>query len=126
MAGTGAQVSYKVLVVDDEPDLRQLVGIMLEKDPRLEVSASVGSVEEALTAARDTQPDVIILDHLLGGDVTGLEAAPLLKEAAPDTKIVMFSAVLNDSMEPQPAVDGIVNKLGLDLLPEMVTLVLGV
>ena len=121
-----ADTSYRVLVVDDEPDLRQLVGIMLEKDPRLEVSASVGTVEEALEAARATSPHVIILDHLLGGDITGLEAAPMLKEASPDSKIVMFSAVLSDSMEPQPAVDGIVNKLGLDLLPEMVTLLLGV
>ena len=121
-----ADTSYRVLVVDDEPDLRQLVEIMLEKDPRLEVAASVGTVEEALDAARETSPHVIILDHLLGGDITGLEAAPMLKEAAPDSKIVMFSAVLNDSMEPQPAVDGIVNKLGLDLLPEMVTLLLGV
>ena len=119
MVTDNADTSYRVLVVDDEPDLRQLVGIMLEKDPRLAVAASVGSVEEALAAARETQPHVIILDHLLGGDVTGLEAAP-------DSKIVMFSAVLNDTMEPQPAVDGIVNKLGLDLLPEMVTLLLGV
>ncbi len=80
-----------ILVVDDEEDILELVRYNLSKDG-YRVSM-VMSGEEALKAARTTQPDVILLDLMLPG-VDGLEVCRLLKQD-PKTQhipVIMLSA----------------------------------
>ena len=80
------------MVVEDEEDMRDLIRFALRKDPKLEVIGEASTAEEAVDIARETRPDVVILDHFLEGETRGLDIAPDLKEAAPDTKIVLFSS----------------------------------
>lgn len=80
------------VVVEDEPDMRILIRLKLTADPRISVAGEASSVDEAVELARSLSPGLIILDHQIEGDVMGLEAAPLLKEAAPNAKILLFSA----------------------------------
>lgn len=80
-----------ILVVDDEEDILELVRYNLSKDG-YRVSL-VTSGEEALKAARSSQPDVILLDLMLPG-VDGLEVCRLLKQD-PKTQhipVIMLSA----------------------------------
>ena len=91
MAGTERVV--RVLVVDDEADVRSLLRVVLEANGFQVVEASAGGA--ALAAARDHRPHVVVLDHDLHSAVTGLELAPLLKEQAPDCQVLLFSAVLS-------------------------------
>lgn len=84
----------KVLcIVEDEDDILFLERTMLTVDPRIEIVGEAKSAEEAIEICRKTQPGLIILDHMLEGELTGLEAAPLLKEAAPQAKILMFTGL---------------------------------
>jgi len=83
--------SERVLVVDDEEDILELVGYNLEKEGyRVERAASG---EEALRAARSRPPDLIVLDLMLPG-MGGLEACKILKhgEATSHVPIVMLTA----------------------------------
>lgn len=80
-----------VLIVDDEPNIVQLVRITLE-DSRVHVlEASDGAT--AIHQAIDVRPDLIFLDVDLP-DVSGLDVCRRLKAQArlADTKIVMLTA----------------------------------
>jgi two-component system response regulator ResD len=60
----------KILVVDDEPNIREVVGLYLRRDGHTVVSATDG--EEALEAFRESEPDLVVLDLMLP-KVGGLE-----------------------------------------------------
>lgn len=81
----------KILVVDDEEDILELVQYNLTKNGYRVVS--VGTGEDALEAAKSESPDLIILDLMLPG-LDGLEVCKILKadsRTAP-ISIVMLTA----------------------------------
>ena len=62
---TETAASERVLVVDDEPDITSLVAYHLAKAGYRVATAANGT--EALQAAVDTSPDLIVLDLMLPG-----------------------------------------------------------
>jgi DNA-binding response OmpR family regulator len=60
----------KILVVDDEPNIREVVGLYLSRDGHDVVSATDG--EEALEVFRESGPDLVVLDLMLP-KMSGLE-----------------------------------------------------
>jgi DNA-binding NarL/FixJ family response regulator len=107
------------VVVEDEPDMRTLIGLTLGRDPRLELCGQAASAEEALELLDSMDPGLIILDHGIEGDLMGLEAAPLLKAKAPAAKILLFTAFdMRHEASLEPAVDEYLRKDRIgDLLP---------
>lgn len=81
----------RILVVDDEEDILELVRFNLDKEG---FSTSVaGSGEEALKHVRETLPDLVVLDLMLPG-IDGLEVCRAMKREARtrDIGIVILSA----------------------------------
>jgi len=106
-----------LVVVEDEPDMRELIRITLAQDPRLEVVGEASSAVEALELVRSAEPGLIVLDHSIEGEMTGLEAAPLLKAAAPAVKILLFTAYdLAAQARAEPSIDGYLRKDEFHLL----------
>jgi len=70
------------------------------------------SAEQALERAQTIPPEVIVLDHGLTGALLGLDAAPRLKELAPQAKIILFTAhaELQARAEAEPAIDAFLLK----------------
>ena len=66
----------KILVVDDEQDILDLVSYNLKKEGYNVVAVTSG--EEAISAARSASPDLVLLDLMLPG-VDGLEVCKTLK-----------------------------------------------
>jgi DNA-binding response OmpR family regulator len=60
----------KILVVDDEPSIREVVGLYLRKDGHTVIPAADG--EEALELYREAHPDLVVLDLMLP-KVSGIE-----------------------------------------------------
>jgi two-component system, OmpR family, alkaline phosphatase synthesis response regulator PhoP len=81
----------KILVVDDEEDILELVRYNLDREGYQVVCAISG--EEALAAAASERVDLIILDLMLPG-IDGLEVARRLKQntATREIPIVMLTA----------------------------------
>lgn len=102
----------KVLViVEDEDDMRALIRALLAVDPRLDILGEATSAAEAIEVARAVDPGLIVLDHFIDGPVTGLEAAPSLKEVAPAAKVLLFTAHdLSREARRSPAVDAFLAK----------------
>ena len=60
-----------LVVVEDDPDVRFLVGTIFSMDARSTPAAVAASAEEALKSLRRTEPQIIVLDHGLSGQLTG-------------------------------------------------------
>jgi len=99
-----------LVVVEDDPDVQFLVETIFSMDRRFTLAGLVASAEEALESLRTSQPRIIVLDHGLSGQLTGLDAAPRIKELAPQAKIIMFTAHadLKARADKEPAIDGFV------------------
>jgi two-component system, NarL family, response regulator DesR len=100
-----------LVMVEDDPDYRLLIRITIGVDPRFEMSGEAPSVETGIELAREAHPRLIILDHNLEGEMVGLSAASKLKAAAPDAKILLFTAYdLEAEARREPAIDAYLRK----------------
>lgn len=119
VADQEARAVRVVAIVEDHPDMRDLLRLLLRREKGFEVEVEARSGTEALELVVDGDEDgVIVLDQSLEGPLTGLELAPLLKERRPNVRIVLFSAFdLASEAAASPAVDGFVRKDRVSQLP---------
>ena len=82
--------AIRILVVDDHTLFRRGLIALLRHDRRFTVVGEAGDAGEAQRRAQELQPDVILLDNHLPG-VTGIDALPGLKEAAPSARVLMLT-----------------------------------
>ena len=82
----------KILLVEDEPDTRELVRLTLELDGHEVLEAA--TAEEAIVKARSSRPGLILMDLSLAGQFDGLEATKRLRAdpAFDDVPIVALTA----------------------------------
>jgi DNA-binding response OmpR family regulator len=74
----GSNISVaRVLIVDDEPNIREVVGLYLRRDGHEVVSATDG--EEALEVFSESKPDLVVLDLMLP-KISGLEVCRRMRE----------------------------------------------
>jgi DNA-binding NarL/FixJ family response regulator len=106
-----------LVVVEDDLDMQLLIRITLQSDGRLELSGHATRAEAAIELARQLQPDLVILDHFIDGEIMGLEAAPLIKQAAPNALVLLFTSHdLRVEARREPAVDEFLRKHDMALL----------
>ena len=80
--------NYKILVVDDEVDILDLLEYNLKKENFIVKTAQDG--KEALAVAKDFLPDLIILDVMMP-EIDGIETCRLLRENTTyDNTIIVF------------------------------------
>jgi DNA-binding response OmpR family regulator len=84
----GGSAGYRALVVDDEVPLANVVASYLERE-HFEVSVAHNG-HDAVTMAREIDPDVVVLDLALPG-IDGLEACRQLRTFS-DAYVVMLTA----------------------------------
>ncbi|MGH2714936.1 MAG: response regulator [Thermoleophilaceae bacterium] len=74
----------RILIAEDQGMVRGALAALLALEPDLEVVAQVSSGDLVLSAARETRPDVALLDIEMPG-MDGIEAAAALRRDLPDT-----------------------------------------
>jgi CheY-like chemotaxis protein len=120
-SGTKHQQGRRAAIVDDQPDVRSILRLLLER-AGVEIGFEAASAEDALQRIGSMDDGLVILDHHLDGPLTGLEAAPLLKARAPGISIVLFSALdLASEAAAEPAVAAFVRKDRILDLPRIIT-----
>ena len=105
----------KILLVDDKADIRELLAIRLAMVRGLEVIGAAGNGAEAISLARQHQPDAVILD-LEMPVMSGRQVIPILRAAVPGIRILVYSGFAEPNKEFGGAVkpDAILPK-GVDL-----------
>ena len=79
----------RVLLVDDNPDLRYLTRLVIESES-CEIVGEGSNGFEALSIAADLEPDVVVID-LNMPLMNGVEATRLLRERFPDLRIIVMT-----------------------------------
>jgi DNA-binding NtrC family response regulator len=80
--------NFSLFIVDDEEIARAGITLALKKTYNVD---GYGTAEEAITALRDRQPDLILLDIGLPG-MSGIEALQIIKTDYPDILVIMITA----------------------------------
>src|SRR5262245_10449336 len=111
-----------VLIVDDEPNIRRMVGALLGAEGYDVREAPDGA--RALAVATETDPDVALIDLMMPGELDGMAVLGALRERIPDLPVVMMSgrAGLSDAVRATKL--GAFNFLEKPLTPEGVLLAL--
>ena len=86
----GNAVPASVLIVDDTKALHDVVEIVAKR-AGLTVCAWAENGRDGVDAARTHQPDAVILDQEMP-EMDGVTALPLIRDAAPEAVVVMFSS----------------------------------
>lgn len=81
----------RVLVADDQDDVRLLARMLLDQDRRFCVVGEARDGSEAVDLARTLVPDVVLLDIDMPV-LDGIAALPLLHASVPAVRVVVFTA----------------------------------
>jgi two-component system nitrate/nitrite response regulator NarL len=82
----------RILIVDDHAIVRAGLRMLIDQNPAMKVVGVAGNGSDALKLAASEQPDIIILDILLG-DEDGLAFLPELRLAATDARVLVLTGL---------------------------------
>jgi NarL family two-component system response regulator LiaR len=88
-------VAARVLVVDDNAEMRALVNFLLGQDPDLVLIGEAEDGGSAVVFARQHRPDLVVMD-LLMPRVGGLDATHQIKSEWPETKVLVLTSLDDD------------------------------
>jgi CheY-like chemotaxis protein len=123
-ASVGAAITPSVLVVDDEPDVRLLARVILQRsgfDVVEEAEDGAQALERFHQLTPPPVPSVVLLDNRMPG-LTGLEVAEQMLALHPGQVIVLFSAHLDQEVKARALACGVtacVSKMDAPRLPEI-------
>jgi DNA-binding NarL/FixJ family response regulator len=87
---TASTQSWKILLVDDHPVVRESLGLRIAQEPDMEVCAAVGSKAQAIDAVQRHHPHLAVLDMNLP-DGHGLDLIKDIHSYDPKVRMLVFS-----------------------------------
>jgi DNA-binding NarL/FixJ family response regulator len=87
--------TVRILIVDDHEVVRMGLRSLLERRPGFLVVGEAGTMAEAVRAALQSQPDVVVMDIRLP-DGSGVEACREIREQQPETRVIMLTSYADD------------------------------
>ncbi len=79
-----------ILLADDHVLFRQGLAALLCNQRQWDIIGEADNGEQAVHLAQQHQPDIVVIDVAMPG-MSGIEAAPLIRQASPQTRIVALS-----------------------------------
>jgi two-component system invasion response regulator UvrY len=95
----------RVLIADDDVEVRGLVSFVLRQDPAMLVVGEAEDGESAIILVRQAQPDLVVMDIMMPG-VGGLEATRRIKREWPDTRVLVLTNLADDLTRQSAFVNG--------------------
>ena len=82
----------RILIVDDHAVVRAGLRMLIDQNPAMKVIGLAGNCSEALSIAASEQPNLIILDLLLG-DEDGITLLPELRAVAKSARVLVLTGL---------------------------------
>ena len=101
----------RVVIADDDPDIRVLLRSILDLDQRIEVTGEARDGGEALARFTQLRPDVLVLDERMPV-LYGLEVAQRVLLEHPDQPVILCTAYVDDTVLSNAAALGVQCVLG--------------
>jgi CheY-like chemotaxis protein len=109
--------SVRILIADDHPEIRRVLRRLLTLED-WHVCAEAADGPEAIQAARQHHPDVIIMD-LSMPHMSGIQAAIEILKECPNTLIMLITAFeLSETDVCDTGIRGSVSKIALNRIPD--------
>jgi DNA-binding NarL/FixJ family response regulator len=89
--------TVRVVIADDDPDIRVLLRSLLDLDRRIEVTGEASDGEEALARFTQLRPDVLVLDERMPA-LYGLEVAQRVLRDHPKQPVILCTAYVDDTV----------------------------
>ena len=89
---------YKVVIVDDDPEIRALLAVIIGAERKFKVVGEADDGASGIELVAKTQPDLVVLD-LNMPHTDGLAALPRLRAAAPGAGIVMLTGTEDPTVQ---------------------------
>lgn len=86
----------RVLIVEDDAEIRNSFSLIVNSSPRFTVVSTYGSCEETIKHLNLDKPDIVLMDVELPGGMNGIQGTRIIKEKAPQAEIIMVT-VYEDS-----------------------------
>lgn len=87
----------RVLLVEDHDVLRQALSLAFEPLPDIELVAQARLAGEGVAAARQHQPDVVLLDRRLP-DGDAIDVIELFHQSSPESRVLVITGYSNDEI----------------------------
>ena len=98
-------MNVRVLIADDDPVMRMLMGAIVSRAPELTLAGEAEDADAAVAAAERLAPDVALLDlEMPGGG--GPAAARAIRERVPGVRVLALSAHEDDAARAEMAAAG--------------------
>ncbi len=89
-------MSIRIVIADDHAVVRQGLRMLLSLDPELDIVGEAANGQQALQAAHELHPDVVLMD-LMMPVMDGIEAIGRVRKELPETEVVALTSVLEDT-----------------------------
>lgn len=90
-----SDAQVRVMLVDDHEVVREGLRTLIGRNKEMLVVGEAGTTAEAIETAAKAKPDVIIMDVRLP-DGSGVEACRTIREARPETRVIMLTSYADD------------------------------
>jgi len=81
----------RVVIIDDDEDVRELLSLMFDLDDRFELVGTAGNGRDGIELIDRVVPEAVVVDLELGG-VDGLAVVDHVRDVGLDMRVVVFSA----------------------------------
>ena len=91
------EVTIRLMIVDDQPLIRRGLAMMLDTESDIEIVATAADGQQAIEAALQFEPDVIIMDLQMPG-INGVDATREITSQKPNTRVVVLTTFDHDDL----------------------------
>lgn len=82
----------KIIIVDDQNSIREFLKINLSSEVDIEVIGMADNAQSAIAQVGEHQPDLVLMDIEMPGNIDGIDATKVITERFPNIKVLLFTS----------------------------------